>query len=261
MLKSLIFYIYLLRMSIRASISRRGAFLIEAVLMIANNMVFFAVWWIFFRQFNSIDGWTLDDMIALTAVGIGAYGLSLVCFGGTKDLAQMITSGDIDPFMTQPKNLLLHLIGSKSRAKGWGHLATSAIMIYLGGLVAPLTLLLIAVGQLTGCIVFVSVAIIAHSLPFWMGAVEGLSKKYCDALFLFALYPTNIYSGVLQLVMFTVIPAGVISFIPVELIRDFSWNYLAWLLASAAAIAVAAVFIFHAGLRRYESGNQFGLRR
>lgn len=261
MLSNLRFYLYLLRMSIRASISRRGVFLIEAGLMIANNLVFFAVWWIFFRQFNTIAGWTLQDMITLTAVGIGAYGLSLVFFGGTKSLAEIIVSGDLDLFMTQPKNLLLHIVGSRSRAKGWGHLVTAAIMIYLGGLTEPFTLLLIVVSQISGCIVFVSIAIIAHSLPFWLGAVEGLSKKYCDALFLFALYPTNIYSDALQLAMFTVIPAGVITFIPVELIRNFSWHYLAWLFASSLSIAAVAVTVFYAGLRRYESGNQFGLRR
>ncbi len=261
MRRYLSFYFALLRTSLRASISKRAAFLTETLLMIANNLVFFAMWWIFFRQFQSIEGWTLDDMIALTAVGVGAYGLSLVFFGGTKSMAQMITSGDIDPFMTQPKSLLLHIIASKSRPKGWGHLATAGIMIGIGGLTSPATLALVFLGQLTGCIVFVSIAIIAHSLPFWLGAVEGLSKKYCDALFLFALYPTNIYSGMLQLLMFTVIPAGVISFIPVELIRSFSWHYLAWLLVSTAAISTVAIFTFYHGLRRYESGNQFGLRR
>jgi len=108
--------------------------------------------------------------------------------------------------------------------------------------------------------VFTAINVIAHSLPFWMGSVEGLSKKYCDALFLFALYPTNIYSGLLQVIMFTVIPAGVISYLPVELIRDFSWGKLFILILSSLSFIVIAFFVFYSGLKRYESGNKFGTR-
>ena len=178
--------------------SKRGAFLIESGLMIANNLIFFAIWWIFFRQFNDVAGWNFNDMIVLMAVGIGSYGLMQVCFGGIRNLSKIIINGDLDPFMTQPKNLLLHIAGSKSFSKGWGHLMTAIILIVLGGIATLHTIPLIIISILSGCLVFTSINVIAHSLPFWMGSVEGLSKKYCDAVFLFALYPTNIYSGVLQ---------------------------------------------------------------
>ena len=75
-----------------------------------------------------------------------------------------------------------------------------------------------------------------------MGSVEGLAKKYCDALFLFAVYPTNIYSGVLQVVMFTLIPAGVISYLPVELARQFSWLQLFLLVGSSLVFSSPCIF-------------------
>src|ERR1700733_10045456 len=113
MLSTLIFYKYLLMTSIRASISKRGAFLIEAVLMVANNLIFFSIWWIFFRQFNDVAGWNITDMLILMAIGTGSYGLMQICFGGIRNLSRIIMSGDLAPFMTQPKNLLLHIAGSK----------------------------------------------------------------------------------------------------------------------------------------------------
>jgi ABC-2 type transport system permease protein len=260
MLKTFIFFIYLLQTSIKASISKRGAFLIESVLMVANNGIFLSIWWIFFRQFNDIAGWKIQDMVALMAIGTGSYGLMQICFGGIKNLSMIILNGDLDPFMTQPKNLLLHIAGSRSYAKGWGHLMTALIFVILGELNTPLNISLIIVGILCGCLVFTSINIIAHSLPFWMGSVEALSKKYCDALFLFALYPTNIYSGVLQIVMFTLIPAGVIGYLPVELIRNFSWLRLALLISSSLTFFGIAFIVFYSGLKRYESGNKFGTR-
>jgi ABC-2 type transport system permease protein len=93
-----------------------------------------------------------------------------------------------------------------------------------------------------------------------MGSIESLSKKYCDALFLFAHYPTNIYSGLLHLIMFTLIPAGLISYLPVELMRHFSWLQFFILIVSTATIVYAAFLIFYSGLKKYESGNKFGVR-
>ncbi len=254
------FYFALLKTSMRATISKRGAFLTESMLMLFNNLIFLSMWWILFHKFQDIGGWGMHEMVVLMTVGMGAYGLMQICFGGVKYLSKTIISGDLDSFMTQPKNLLLYIAGSRSLSKGWGHLLTSLALIFIGQLTSPATLLLIFLSILCGCAVFTSIAIIAHSLVFWLGAIERLSKQYCDSLFLFALYPTNIYSGLMQVVMFTLVPAGIIGYLPVEIIRDFSWIKLIGMIASACFFLWLARTIFYLGLRRYESGNQFGVR-
>jgi ABC-2 type transport system permease protein len=162
--------------------------------------------------------------------------------------------------MTQPKNLLIHLTGSKSFSKGWGHLMTTIILVILGQFFTVSSIFLILLGMICSCLVFTSIGIIAHSLVFWFGSIEKVSKNYCDSLFLFALYPTNIYSGVLQLVMFTLIPAGIIGYMPVELLRSFSWLKLIALVGSALGFFSLSFIVFYRGLKRYESGNQFGMR-
>lgn len=240
--------------------SKRGAFLIEATLMVLNNLIFFSIWWIFFREFKTVADWRFEDMIVLMGIGLGSYGLMGICFGGIKKLSLIILNGDLDPFMTQPKNVLLHIAGSKSYAKGWGHLITGLILLFSRGVVSPLYIPLTLLCILTGSIVFTSINIIAHSLAFWMGSIENVSKKYCDALFLFTLYPTNIYSGILQIVMFTIMPAGVITFLPVELVRNFSWIQLLLFICISMSFFLIAFLTFNAGLKRYESGNKFGVR-
>ena len=160
--------------------------------------------------------------------------------------------------MTQPKNLLIHLIGSRSYSKGWGHLMTMVILVVCGGLFLSIPLIVLSV--VCGGLVFTSMAILVHSLAFWLGPIDTVPKKYCDSLFLFVLYPTNIYSGLLQLIMFTLIPAGIIGYIPVELLRNFSWTMLGVLVCSSLGFFILAFYIFHLGMKRYESGNQFGMR-
>lgn len=258
--KNLVFYAYLLRTSLKASISLRWKFLLEMFLMVLNNFIFFAVWLIFFNQFNDLNGWQLKDMAALMVIGTGSYGLRQICFGGIKILAKEIVNGGLDPYMTQPKNLLIHILGSRSMSKGWGHLLTAISLIYLAGLTEPYTLVMIAFGVVCGCMVFVSSSIISHSVAFWLGPIETLAHKYCDSLFLFALYPSNIYNDVLRFMMFTVLPAGLISYLPVELVREFSIINFLIVLGGACFLWFFSFWIFHQGLKRYESGNQLGLR-
>ena len=257
---SIIFFVHLILTSIRASMSVRGAFLFETILMVGNNLIFFSIWWIFFRQFNDIAGWQIREMTIMMAVGTGAYGLMQLCFGGVRQLSRTIMQGDLDPFMTQPKNLLIHLIGSRSLAKGWGHLLTTFVLLMMEGLFDPQTITLVTIGVICGAIVFTSMSIIAHSLTFWLGPLESLAQKYSDSLFVFALYPTHIYSGLLNLAMFTLIPAGIIGYLPVELVREFSWVRLIVLILSSLTFWAIAFEVFNLGLRRYESGNQFGGR-
>jgi ABC-2 type transport system permease protein len=56
--------------------------------------------------------------------------------------------------------------------------------------------------------------------------------------------------------LFTAIPAGFISSMPVRFIRDFDASF-AW---AAFVFFVIALTVFHMGLRRYASGNRIGMR-
>ncbi len=260
MVKALVFWSHLLKMSLKASISQKGVFLTECFLIIANNLLFFSLWGIFFQRFQDIGNWTFQDMTALIAVGSGAFGLAQISFGGIKKISYLILTGELDSFIIQPQNILLHVAGSKSFAKGWGHLMTGILLTLFGGFATPLTMPLAFFCMLLASCIFASVGVIAYSLPFWFGSIESVSKKYYESLLLFSMYPTNIYSGILKTIMFTLIPAGLIGSIPVELLRHFSIFNLLLLIGSSVSFIALAFFIFNAGLKRYESGNQFGLR-
>lgn len=229
--------------------------------MVINNLIYFSLWWVFFHQFQNVRGWNFQDMTLLIMITFGSYGLSKLCFGGVRNISLAIQNGDLDLYLIQPKNVLLHILGSKSFVSAWGSLLTSLILFFMSGISSLTTIFLLLLSIVTGCVIFTSFCIIAHSLPFWLGSVEGLSKKYCDALYLFMIYPSNIYSGMMQVVMFTLIPAGLISSLPVNLIRQFSWGSLFIMMGSAVAFCLLAHVIFYRGLKRYESGNRIGISR
>ena len=252
------FWICLIVTSIRSSISLKFAFLLQIGMLLGSNAVFLAIWYVFFRKFHKVQGWHFSDMITLMGVVLTGYGLSKVLFGGVKQITRTIMTGNLDPFLTQPKNPLLHLVLSRSQPKGWGQILTGIAMIVFE-LPWP-SVLLALLCALCGTLIFSSVTIIAHTIAFWMGPAEEISNKYSDSLFLFLHYPVNIYSGALKFFMFTFLPVGIIGYLPVELIQHFSFGYLIALLSSTAIFSGAALYLFAQGLKRYESGNQFGIR-
>jgi ABC-2 type transport system permease protein len=64
----------------------------------------------------------------------------------------------------------------------------------------------------------------------------------------------------MQVFMFTVIPAAAITYLPVELIREFNWTKLFVLIVVSLVFPIIAFWVFGRGLKRYESGNQMSLR-
>ena len=47
--------------NLKASLALRGAFWARVVFMMANNLIFFVMWWVFFERFEEVRGWRLPD--------------------------------------------------------------------------------------------------------------------------------------------------------------------------------------------------------
>jgi ABC-2 type transport system permease protein len=109
-------------------------------------------------------------------------------------------------------------------------------------------------------LIFTSFVVIFCSLAFFLGNTEGLAQQLLGILVTFSTYPLNIFNGVARLLLFTVIPAGFISFVPLQLIHQFTWPLLGGMVGFTVLIISAAVGLFELGLRRYESGNLLGMQ-
>ena len=246
--------------NLKASFALRGAFWMQAVFMLANNVLYFVFWWIFFDRFQEIRGWRLADVAALFGLVATGFGATVVFAGGIRDLARTIAEGDLDAFLTQPKSPLLHVVGSSTFASGWGDMCSGLGFLLLSGLVDWRHLPALGVALLCTTVVFAASGVLVHSLAFWLGRVDSLARQVWDFLVTFSTYPRVLFGGALKLLLFTVLPAGFIGYLPVELLRDFHWTGLLAAVSGAVVYAGLAVAVFSAGLRRYESGSRFGVR-
>ncbi len=250
----------LVALNIKASLALRGAFWARVVFMMANNLIFFVMWWVFFERFEEVRGWRLPDMAALFGICAGAFGLAVVFGGGVRELSRLIVNGDLDSFLTQPKPPLLHSIASKSEAAGWGDVVSGAVLLGLSGYLTPLGVPAALLAMVCGALVFLAWGVMVHSLAFWAGDTSSISRQMWEFLIAFSCYPKTIFVGWLKVVLFTLLPAGFISFLPVELVRGFHVAGALAVVGGAALYTLLAVLVFRAGLRRYESGNRFGVR-
>ena len=254
------FVVALVSMNLRSAFALRGAFWLQAGFMVANNVLYFTFWWIFFDRFEEIGGWRVHDMAALFGIVAMGFGLAIVFAGGIRDLSLYIIDGDLDPFLTQPKSVLLHATASKTYASGWGDLCSGLGFVLMSGLVDWHTLPALAVAVLASATVFTASAVILHSLAFWLGRIDTLARQLWEFLLTFSIYPSPIFSGALRFVLFSLIPAGFIGYLPLSLVRNSSLESLIPVVGGALGYGGLAIFVFYSGLRHYQSGNRFGVR-
>lgn len=240
-----------------ASFALRGAFWMSAVLMLVNDLFFFSTWWILLHRFEDVGGWRLRDMMCLYSVTCLGFGSCVIVAGGIHDLSRRIDDGDLDGLLTQPKSLLVQALGSRTSASGWGDVLAGVGLLALSGTVHWANLPALVVAAACALTVCVSVGIAAHSLAFWFGRTQTLSRALWEFTLMFSMYPPALFGTGIRFVLFTLLPAGLTAYLPVQLVREPSWRTLLLATGGAALYAAFALWLFARGLRRYASGNRF----
>jgi viologen exporter family transport system permease protein len=254
----LVFWRALLATNLRAAYALRGAFWTQVLLMVVNDLVWFSVWWVYFARFETMAGWRLNDLMTLYGVIVAGFGTAVVLGGGVRVLAETISEGALDSFLAQPKPALLHVISSKTVASGWGDIATAVLFLALSGHATVPDALRAALAVVASAVSILSAGVLFHALAFWLGPVQAFSRQLWEFLITFSHYPDTLFGGGMRFLLFTLIPAGVVAWVPADFVRAFSWERLATLLAASAGLALAAGLTWRAGLRRYASGSRIG---
>ncbi|GCE20785.1 ABC transporter permease [Dictyobacter kobayashii] len=242
----------------QAALEYRAAFIVQVVAMIANNSLWLFFWWNYFQQFPLVNGWQGTDIVILWSVAACGFGASVVIFGNARQLPALIMNGGLDAYLGMPRYALLHVCIAATDPSAWGDIifAIGAYLLLVHPDPGHIALFIIMV-PLTA-LIYTSFMVLLGSLAFFLGNTEGLAQQLFGALISFSTYPMDIFNGFVRVILFTVLPAGFVSFVPLQLLHHFSWPLLALLLGAVLAFTLGAVALFGAGLRRYESGNLMG---
>jgi ABC-2 type transport system permease protein len=249
----------LFKTNLKSEAAQRGAFVLSMTFMALNNFIVFVFWWVLFAKVPHLRGWRADDVELLFGVSAAGFGLMQAVAGGAMGLSRFIDEGSLEPLLTQPKPTLAYALGCRSRASGFGDFFSGLALIAMSGYWTWSTTPLVVLALSTSAVMFTAVCVLFGSLAFWVPRSHQLSRQLLDLTITFSVYPDVLFGGLLRLVLFTLIPAGFIAYLPSALIRSASWADFALMLLGGAMFVCLAARAFRAGLRRYSSGSRFGV--
>jgi ABC-2 type transport system permease protein len=257
MAQRLSYYRLLIAANMKTSYGDPLLFAMMAGGMAVQNFIYFGLWWVYFANFSSMRGWRFEDLATLMGVVALAFGMAFFFFDGARNIARAIMTGRLDIYLVRPKPLLPALLTTHSNPAGFGDiLGGMAFFLFLGGH-SPLSFPVYLLVSLAGAAIIVATAVMLQSLSFWAGDSDRFSSQMLEFFIILSTLPQKGFPLVAKIVLFTAVPAGFVGFLPVELLRDFSWWKLAALGAGAFVWCALAVIIFREGLARYNSGNLF----
>lgn len=243
-----------LRVNILSTMEYRASFLTQVVFMIVNDIMLLFFWWVLFKRFDTVAGWQQGDIMLLYAMVAGTFGLALTMFGNAGRLSSIIAEGQLDYYLALPKDVWLNVLISRSSASTIGDVLFGITLctILLG---FSLELLVAVLCMAIAAALYTALVVMLHCLSFYMGNAEQVASVFSEAVLTFGLYPISLYSLTVRVILFTVLPVAFVSYVPVTLVRDFTWPLFALFLAVTVFVVSMSRVAFYSGLKRYESGN------
>ncbi|WP_079909856.1 ABC transporter permease [Paenibacillus sp. 32352] len=248
------------KLNLAGAMEFRLSFLMTAGMMMVNNAVWILFWGLYFHRFQVVNGWTLQDVMMMWAVSSGGFGLSAVFFGNAYRIASLVAAGQLDIYLSQPKPVLLHVLVSRMSISAIGDILFALLIYSFFGDLSLAGMGKFALALLIAMVIFVFFVVIFQSLAFFIGNAEGIGQQVFNGMLAFSTYPTGIFKGAGKLILFTIVPAGFISYMPIGLLRSVEPLFLFQALGVALLLAVGGTAFFYYGLKRYSSGNMMGLR-
>ncbi|ASS76674.1 hypothetical protein CIG75_17985 [Tumebacillus algifaecis] len=258
--KYLNFMITCWKLNLAGAMEFRTSFFMQVGMMLLNNVVWIFFWGVYFTRFPIMNGWEFTDVMMMWAVSSAGYGLSVTLFGNVSHLSRIIATGQLDTYLAQPKPVLLHVMISRMQIAGFGDILFGLILFGVFGDLSLLGVVKFGLALLIAMLIFTFFLVIAHSLAFYIGNAEGVAAQFFMTFITFATYPTDIFRGIGRLMLFTVLPAGFISYLPVGFLRDMNWTFTLTALGVALLLSVGGTWFFYRGLKRYGSGNMMSVR-
>ena len=246
----------LLALNLASAMEYRVSFITQIVGMFLNNGIYFIFWLLFFERFGSVRGYEMGDVFLLFAVVAGSFGLAFTIAGNAgPNLAYLIAQGRLDYYLVFPRRLLPHVICSRMGVSSLGDFSFGLMAFLFAGRFQLGEILLFVTVLVLTALFFVAFGILVGSLAFFMGNAQYVSHQMLLSLLTFGLYPNTLFQGAARFMLFSLLPAGFIGAIPVEIIKNQSMGLLALLCVAVMMIWMLAILVFHVGLRRYESGS------
>ena len=237
----------------------KATFISNVLFMILNNASFIVQWIILFSIKDNIAGYDIKQVLLLWGLASGTYGISHFFFKKAYSLYDTINNGKLDAFLVQPKNVLLSAITTDVETSAIGDILYAYIILFIYGCSLP-RFLLFTLFIITGGIMLTAITVILSSLSFWLNRSDIITETVISMITHFATYPDGIFKGITKIILYTIIPVGIMNYIPIHILKEFDAKLLLLVIAVTIGLTALAFLIFNKGLKRYSSSNLMSAR-
>ena len=244
-----------LKLNLKKEAQYKTSFFLKIVMMILNDAFFILQWIVVFSIVDNIGGYGFNEVMLLWALSAGSYGVAHLFFENAFNIGEFIYNGKLDVYLTQPKNLLINVACSACSVSAIGDILYAFIILIIIGAAWWWYLALIPV-IIVGALIYVSIIVIFESVCFYVKNGSAVADMINSATTMFGNYPPVIFSGIAKFLLYTIIPAGFMVFVPAEYIfLGFNPWAILILIAVTILLIILAFLSFKLGLKRYSSGN------
>jgi len=232
----------------------KTTFITNIVFMILNNACFIIQWIILFSLKENVGGYTFKQVLLLWGFAAGTYGFSHFFFKKAYNRSEEINNGKLDAYLVQPKNVLLQAITTDVETSALGDLLYGYIMLFIYGFTIP-RFLLFTIFIICGGTILTAMSVLLSSLSFWFSKSDIIAETGNSLMTHLATYPDGIFKGITKILLFTLIPVGIVNYIPVKLLSQFDLQLFIIVILVTILFVLLAFIIFNKGLKRYSSSN------
>ena len=105
-----------------------------------------------------------------------------------------------------------------------------------------------------------AITVILSSLSFWLNKSDIIAETGISMMTHFATYPDGIFKGITKILLYPIIPVGIINYIPVKLLIEFDIRLFLLVMLATVVLTTLAFLVFNKGLKRYSSSNLMSAR-
>ena len=215
-------------------------------------------------NFQPLSGWTFGHWSFLYGLAMISRGVVQTLSFQSREIDAMVTRGEFDQLLVRPMNVTFQFAVNNIDLLGLAYVVVGPIYFAYGcqavdfnwTITNVVKLLLVLIG---GTLIYWSFWTLISGIAFWTKRSKPLVDGSMELLVRGSFYPLSIYPLPLQLLLTFIIPIGFISYYPTCDFLDYGDALpltSAWLTPIVGiAMFVVTIYVFNAGLRRYESAG------
>ncbi|HKG25706.1 MAG TPA: ABC-2 family transporter protein [Thermomicrobiales bacterium] len=215
-----------------------------------------------FRQTDSLNGWSADELVALVGIQILVGGfIGLVIRPSMQLLMENIRLGSLDFMLTKPADS--QLLASVQQVN-FGSIAQVAIglavigtaLVRLGATIGPRDALAFVVLIFCSLVIVTCFLTLLSTLSFWFVRLDNILVIFQSAFDEAGRWPIGIYPGWLRISLTFLIPIAFAVTVPAE---SLTGRLTVWAVVGTVALAAGFIVVtrwfWRVGLRRYTGAS------